>query len=527
MSLSGRTDIRLVPAAFTCWVVAAVCLNVKSIKVVAVIGGVFALLTLISIAGICAVMLRIGCTHCTVHTHRTHHASHAFKQRRDVYIYNVLICVVLCAAVGLCAAMSASMNLLVSNGDIIEKSQDSFPIEISAAAYIDAPVLSSSRRGFSCSATAHIEQVQISHIQQKSNSQVVLYMKNLHDCHLQRGAAYQFKGKIRPALWGKNRWWVDIGGDYTSKCVSLQRKPSRLHRVVEFVQSAFLTQTRKLNTSGRILVPGIALGVMGNDALASIEQMPQEAQDDQRVAKTFKEHFKTAGIMHILAVSGGHFAFLAGVSEWISKHLRVPRLMRAAGLLMSIAIVSLLMYPSDSLIRAQIMGLFSLGFVALGRRRNSCAALCWMILVVLIVSPIYALSIGFMLSCSAVLGILILSESLARTFHRLLPQGISQILAVTVSAQLATLPISLVLSSQLPVYAVLANLLVAVPMDIATEFSLVGLFVGWLVPWLGSLCVWCAGLMCAMMAKICDVIAQLPGASVQCSLTALDRKSVV
>lgn len=491
------TDLRLIPLAMCCWAITALCLTLPNDLARWVV-----MFSLTSGAVVCATVV------CAVTVKKHRHA------------IEILTYVLMCIVIGMCAALSTNLHKASEDADIVSTSSSSFPMTIRGTVRITDPILSSTRRGFACSAVTRIENAQIKGIDQNSHTRAVFYIKESSACEIERGAVYTFRGKIDAAKWGKEKWWVDIE-DCANRCLTLTTHAPRAISIITAVQNAFLTQTRKLDISGRILVPGVTLGVLGNDAFASIESVSDDYGCDAQVAKEYKESFKTAGIMHVLAVSGGHFALAAGAVEWLNKRAQVPRIIRGLGLALSIVIISVLMYPSDSLVRAQIMGIFSLGYVVLGRRSNPSAALCWMIIAVLIIQPHYATSIGFMLSCAAVFGIFLGVKPLTQLLDRILSTTFAQMIAVTLCAQVATLPISIAISGQIPVYAVLANVLITIPMDIATIFAIAGLLIAWVFPAGAYVFVWCASVACSFMAQVCSVISNFPGAIIECSLLQL------
>lgn len=81
-------------------------------------------------------------------------------------------------------------------------------------------------------------------------------------------------------------------------------------------------------------------------------------------------------------------------------------------------------------------------------------------------------SYGFALSSAAVLGIVLFAERLAGAFERAMPHGIAEMMAMTVAAQLFTLPIQVLMEPELPLLSVPANLLVSPFVGLATMAGL-------------------------------------------------------
>lgn len=97
-------------------------------------------------------------------------------------------------------------------------------------------------------------------------------------------------------------------------------------RVIDTMQQAFLTQTAQLSDQGKILVPGLTLGILGQD------YVPVEGADagiDSTYATQVEDAFRRSGIVHLMAVSGGHLAVVAalvrGVCSFSLPHAGFPR----------------------------------------------------------------------------------------------------------------------------------------------------------------------------------------------------------
>ncbi|MGA1032546.1 MAG: ComEC/Rec2 family competence protein, partial [Aquiluna sp.] len=95
-----------------------------------------------------------------------------------------------------------------------------------------------------------------------------------------------------------------------------------------------------------------------------------------------------------------------------------------------------------------------------GRGTNPLAALSLAVIFLLTVDPGLAVDIGFGLSALATAGLLVLAPKIYNLLEDKMPKLLAIGTAATVSAQLYTLPIILYLQPSLPVYSVLANLLV-------------------------------------------------------------------
>ena len=172
--------------------------------------------------------------------------------------------------------------------------------------------------------------------------------------------------------------------------------------------------------------------------------------------------------------------------------------------------------PSPSVLRAAVMGAVALLALVTGRRRQALPALGAAVLLLLMVSPQLAVDAGFALSVLATAGLVLLAPGWVGAMRRRgVPPGIAELLAVPIAAHVVTAPVIAGLSSQLSVVAVLANILAAPAVGIAT---VLGVLATVLLPiWTpaGELVVRIAGPPVWWLVEVAHRCARLPSASVR------------
>jgi competence protein ComEC len=135
------------------------------------------------------------------------------------------------------------------------------------------------------------------------------------------------------------------------------------------------------------------------------------------------------------------------------------------------------------------------------------------VLVLLLVDPWLARSVGFALSTLATAGILFLGPPFRDALRAWLPRWAAEALAVPFAAQLACTPVIAAISGQVSLVAVVANLAVAVVVGPATVLGLLGGVLVLVVAPVGLLCGrlagWCAGWIIAVATHL----ARLPTAA--------------
>lgn len=157
------------------------------------------------------------------------------------------------------------------------------------------------------------------------------------------------------------------------------------------------------------------------------------------ISKEVLGAFRYGGISHIFAVSGLHIGVVYGVISFVCKRAGVNRFVATAVRIVLIFIYSGVCNFTPSSVRAVIMcAVFSLSscFYRKNDRLNSISIAA---IVLLSINPFYLFDTGFLLSFSAVLGIILLGRNLSRAL-RILPKKLRSALTTGWSAQFATVP---------------------------------------------------------------------------------------
>ncbi|PLS27311.1 ComEC/Rec2 family competence protein [Bifidobacterium parmae] len=385
---------------------------------------------------------------------------------------------------------------------------------VTARLRVVEPVETSSMRDVDCQAETRLVAMDDGVVSTWSHAQVRLLASGADCGRLHRGAGYQVSGELREAELGVTPLWLTVSGadDETMgdtgasgakpgvSGIDMTERQPLFDRWRERMQESFFHATDGLDDSGRILVPGLTMGFLGQDHVGIPESNPAgdsagdstagSAPIDETYASRLEDCFRRAGIMHLMAVSGGHFVIVAALIRRIGAHLLMPRQAVACLIVVSTTLMAALMAPGDSVTRALAMGWLSAAALFVGRRAQALSALCVIVIVMLLTNPALAWSFGFALSCAAVLGIILMAQPMADVMALLLPDALADALAMTVAAQMATLPIQMLMEPQLPIWSVPANILVTPVVAFSTMTGLAGLAVAWMNMDVGRLCAW-------------------------------------
>ena len=181
------------------------------------------------------------------------------------------------------------------------------------------------------------------------------------------------------------------------------------------------------------------------------------------VAREVSDDFRTAGLSHVVAISGWHICLLAGVIGGLLG--RLSRRRRSVVVLGAVCAYAVLAGASPSVLRAAVMASVALVARESGRRGSAPAALSLTVFAMLLAEPGTVTDVGFQLSAAATAGLLVwagpLRAWLAARVPAAVPGWLLEALAVSLAAQAATLPLVLLTFGRLSLVAPLANLLVA------------------------------------------------------------------
>lgn len=212
---------------------------------------------------------------------------------------------------------------------------------------------------------------------------------------------------------------------------------------------------------------------------------------DDNLADEVRKNYVAAGSMHILCVSGMHVGIIYLLASFLLGFLnrkRWQKTLKQALLLALIWFYALIAGLSPSILRASLMLTFVIVGEMIGRKGfiiNSIAASAF---VLLCVNPNNLLEIGFLLSYSAVIGIVVLQHPIYSWFvikNKLLDRA-WEITAVALAAQAGTIPFTLFYFNQFSTYFVLSNLFMTPISFIVVISGMILLLVSW-VPYLSTL----------------------------------------
>ena len=307
-----------------------------------------------------------------------------------------------------------------------------------------------------------VEQVTNGSRIQRTQGEAILYFEKCEEVlYLVPGEIVQIRAQIssnnnfiNPGQFDYSKYLADKGVLRTAYV----RKDEWLR--TDQLPTSFLDPFRKLRTELiDILRQGALDGPEGQIATALILGYKEDLDPE------LKRSFSEAGAMHVLAVSGLHvgiiFMALSFMLSWL-ENWPYGMIVKVILVILLIWFYALLTGLSPSVLRATIM-FTVIGFAGLlNRQANIYNTLAVSAFIMLYFDPKLLFNVGFQLSYSAVIGIVALypkiSPIVASRFW--LVNKAWDLTAVSIAAQLATFPLTLLYFHQVPVYSILSNLVI-------------------------------------------------------------------
>lgn len=281
----------------------------------------------------------------------------------------------------------------------------------------------------------------------------------------------QASGRAEATVYGPDDWFAPAYGDTISLNGTLTpAQPGAPPGVLVQVRSAQATILAR-GGGNPVLAALFALRIRLAEAIQRSLPEPEAALligillgFKTPVLRTRLALFTATGTIHLVVPAGLKVALLAEIARRALHALgRWPRL---AGALMAVALYAALGGGGPAALRAAIMGALLVLAGSLGRQYNIYTSLALAALLMTASEPLLLYDAGFQLTMLATLGIPLLTPTLQRLLQRALgnvSQGagslVTESLAVTMAAQIATLPVLALTFGEVSLIAPIANLL--------------------------------------------------------------------
>ena len=249
--------------------------------------------------------------------------------------------------------------------------------------------------------------------------------------------------------------------------------------------------------------------------------------DESGLAPEVRQAFNATGSAHIIAISGFNMAILSGVVMGALERLRASRWLALSIGIAALAGYTLLTGASPPVLRAALMSSMLIVGAALRRQTYVPASLAFVTLLLTLENPTVVWDVGFQLSLFATLGLALFAKPFTRALNRGLAGALparwapavgsflAEPVAVSLAAQVVTLPLVALYFDRLSLVALGVNLLVV---PIQAHLLIIGLaaaFTALIMPVLAQLLFWFNLLLLGWTIGVVRLFARLPFADVE------------
>ena len=262
-----------------------------------------------------------------------------------------------------------------------------------------------------------------------------------------------------------------------------------------------------LDAAANAMRAGLRQSVSGASPDAAALVAGLAVGDESLQSSALDDAMRASGLSHLTAVSGGNVAIILVVVLAATRFMRLRLPARIVIALAALACFVVLVRPQPSVVRAAAMGVVMVIALASGGRRTGPSVLATAVLVLVIIAPLLTVTWAFALSVFATGGLILLAPWLLERLQRVQltarwPSAVTEGLAITLAAQLATAPLLITMGAAVGWAAIPANLLAMPAVAPVTVLGLIAALVSPIVPVLAvpiaQVAAWPAGWIAAV-----------------------------
>jgi competence protein ComEC len=248
------------------------------------------------------------------------------------------------------------------------------------------------------------------------------------------------------------------------------------------------------------------------DQLSVAEALLIGYRDD--LDRDLVQSYSNTGVVHIIAISGLHLGMIYGLLILLfkpfTKH-KWSKIVKPLVILFVLWGFSFIAGAAPSILRSAVMFTFIVIGESIGRRSTMYNSLAASAFLLIVINPFSLWDVGFQLSYTAVLSIVVFQQYINRWFYseNKLLKGLWSLNAVTLSAQILTLPIVLYHFHQFPTMFLFTNIF-AVPFSGLVLYAELLLLVTYFIPYVGAFVGKTVGWGVAIMNSFIEQVNTLP-----------------
>ena len=232
--------------------------------------------------------------------------------------------------------------------------------------------------------------------------------------------------------------------------------------------------------------------------------------DRSYISEEFYAHIKSAGVSHVMVVSGMHLAIIVSLVTSLCERFIYNGYLKGFVIFITVLFMAALCGFTKSIVRAGVCYIIYAVGVAIKRDNTPENTLGGAVSLILAVSPFTVFSISFQLSALSTLGIVAAAMPLNSAVKEayLKNHGIAAALfsaiSVTVFALIFTLPVTVYFFGYISSVSVITNLLIGEVITVALTVTVIGLVLYAVVPMIGEGVLAFAGLAAKYINYVID-----------------------
>lgn len=355
------------------------------------------------------------------------------------------------------------------------------------------------------------------HAVKDGQTQADVWLVSSDQCSL--GDRVQCVGQISPLkddLWGRRDKAQGICGTVSVKHITRIDPPDGMLGELYLLRQNALTAIQPEKSDGRALLAGCACGYRID-----------------LVANGIEDVLSKSGLVHLVAVSGGHLTTVAALLAMILEKTRFSGKIRLAVVLLATAIFTAFCGAPTSAVRAWVMTGSAMVAPLMGRRSHGLSAASFSGLTLCLIDPATSSDMGFQLSALSVAGLYIFSPYAEYVLAKLMPfqlnvsflpqfirfrfirltQGLLKQIAASVVAQLITMPITVLAFGTISAIGPFANALLGPAFSWFVSLGCISVALLW-VPFIGELLVSICEFCASSILLFSFMLSSIPGACI-------------
>ena len=273
--------------------------------------------------------------------------------------------------------------------------------------------------------------------------------------------------------------------------INILGQPREIFMVTSNIREKF--RSLAMPSDAGALIPGL---VIGDTSLQSFE---------------FAAQMRKVGLSHLTAVSGANFALVAAFLLWFLQFIVSNVKLRVQVTFITLVLFIFLVRPTPSVLRAAVMTAVILIARSRAERSYGLSALGAAITLLIALDPFQAIDPGFALSVLATSGILIFSPTLEAHLSKFIKtKWLTEVISIPISATIFCTPVVVMLSGQLSLITIPANILVSPVIAPITVIGFISAIFALVSTPIAQILLWIATLLSNWIVLVSKSMSSLP-----------------